>query len=449
MDRLAPAADDFGGFPRLVGGKLRAVVAAPAVHQVVDLVDDQDDVGEILVGGEAGERDVGVEDVVVVADRDLDAAGKLQADLEGADLGLLGGAEDVVGLDGRPGLIDAAEDAGGGELEAVVLGEAAVLLVAEDLVVGAHLRLGAQAQGAEGGVLVEQVEDGGGHLLLGVLGGEDEQPLVVGQGVLQRREEGGDGLADAGGGLQEQVLAVGDSGLDGGEDQFLARADLAVGESEALGRGVPLGGLAALGLPGVDVAVDAPPDGDLQRPEVGLQGLALGLVAADGDQHQLGADGFLLGLGEHPGVEQGLALVGLAHGRRQVAAAADRLDLLDHQRAVRLFPQAVGPALDGDLPAAVLKDMGDDHLAPVGRVVRQRLLLIAPVDGLAEPEALVAAAAGEAEAAQKGRVEQVGDGEVERAVFGVETSGHPGEVYGVFSPCRRPGRKRGRRRWRE
>ena len=184
-----------------------------------------------------------------------------------------------------------------GKLQAVVLGEAAVLLVAEDLVVGAHLRLGAQAQRAEAPLLVEEAEHGGRHLLLRGLGGEHEEALVVRQGVAQGGVEGGDGLADAGRRLEQQVLAVGDGGLDGGEDQLLAGARLAVGEDEPLGRRAPLRGRGALGLPGVEQAVDTPPDAALERLDVELQRLALGVVAADRDQHQLGAHRLLGSVG--------------------------------------------------------------------------------------------------------------------------------------------------------
>ena len=105
VDRLAPAPHRLRRPARLARGELGAVVAAAAVDQVVDLVDHQDDVGEVLVRREGGERDVGIEDVVVVADRDLDAVRQLQADLEGADLGLVGGGEDVVRLDGGEGAV--------------------------------------------------------------------------------------------------------------------------------------------------------------------------------------------------------------------------------------------------------------------------------------------------------------------------------------------------------
>ena len=123
-----------------------------------------------------------------------------------------------------------------------------------------------------------------------VLAVRTKRRLSFARAYLQGGVEGGDGLADAGGGLEEEVLAVGDGGLDGGEDQLLAGPDLAVGEGEALGRLAALGGALAFGLPGVEEAVEAAADGDLDALEVDVQRLAHGLVAADGDEDQLGAD---------------------------------------------------------------------------------------------------------------------------------------------------------------
>ena len=165
-----------------------------------------------------------------------------------------------------------------------------------------------------------------------------------------------------------------------------------------------------------------------------LERLALGLVAADGDQHQLGAHGGRLGVGEHPGVEERLALVPLAHRLRQVPPAPHRLDLLDHQGAVRLAAQAVGPPLNGHPPAAVLEDVGDHHLALVGRVLGELLLLIPAMDRLPQPQPLVAAAARKAEAAQERRLQEIGDGEVELEALGIEARGHPGRVYVSMPP---------------
>jgi hypothetical protein len=67
----------------------------------VHLVDHQDGVGEIGLGGEGGERDVGIEGVVVVADRDLHLLLEVEADFERAGLDLARRGEDVVGLERR------------------------------------------------------------------------------------------------------------------------------------------------------------------------------------------------------------------------------------------------------------------------------------------------------------------------------------------------------------
>ena len=52
-------------------------------------------------------------------------------------------------------------------------------------------------------------------------------------------------------------------------------------------------------------------------------------LAADLDQHQLDFDRSVLEPRQHPGIDRGLALVGLAHQRRELPAAPHRLDLLD------------------------------------------------------------------------------------------------------------------------
>src|SRR3954449_8227174 len=77
---------------------------------------------------------------------------------------------------------------------------------------------------------------------------------------------------------------------------------------------------------------------------------------------------------------------------------------------------------------------GDHDLAAVGGVLRELLLLITAMDGLSEPEPLIAAAAGEAEAAQERRFEEIGYGEVELQALGVETRRHRGEVYASVPP---------------
>ena len=79
-----------------------------------------------------------------------------------------------------------------------------------------------------------------GHLLLQVLGGEDEDALVVALRVAQHRVERRHRLAQAGGGLDQQVLALLERLLDALDDLELARARRGVGEDQ------PLGGFAAL-----------------------------------------------------------------------------------------------------------------------------------------------------------------------------------------------------------
>ena len=153
----------------------------------------------------------------------------------------------------------------------------------------------------------------------------------------------------------------------------------------------------------------------------------LGGVAADLDQHQLGAHRLLLQAVQHPGVDQRLALVHVAHRRRQLAAAAHRLDLLDHQRAVLVAAHAVGAAVHGDLPAAVAEGERQVDLAAVGAVVGELLLLVAAVDRLAEPQALIAAAVGEAEVALPGPFQQVVDRQVEGQAIAVESRSHGGD----------------------
>ena len=82
----------------------------------------------------------------------------------------------------------------------------------------------------------------------------------------------------------------------------------------------------------------------------------------------------------------------------------------------------------------MLQDVGDHDLAAVGGILRELLLLIAAMDGLSEPEPLIAAAAGEAEAAQERRFEEIGYGEVEPQALGVETRRHRGKVYASVPP---------------
>ena len=82
------------------------------------------------------------------------------------------------------------------------------------------------------GAGVDLADDLERHLLLQVLGGEDEEALVVGERVADRREERGGGLSEAGRGLEQEVLAVVEGVLDRGDDLLLARAEVGVRKAD-------------------------------------------------------------------------------------------------------------------------------------------------------------------------------------------------------------------------
>ncbi len=386
-------------------------------------------VGEVAVGGEVGERDVGVEGVVVVADHDLRAPREVERDLERTDFGLRGGREDEVGVEHRLLAEQAGDHARGGELGVVVAREAAVVLVADHLAVGAHARLGAQAQRVQPAARGELAQHLQGHLLLQVLGGQHEQPAVVLERVADRGPERGDRLADAGRRLDQQVLARVERPLDGGDDLVLAGAWRAVGEGERAAGAAALLARAPFGVVLAQQLVEPPPDGGLDRVEVERDLQAFDAVAADRDQHQLGGDRARLELRQHPGVELRLALVEVADRGGELPLAAHRLDLLDHAAAVVALAQPVGAAGDHDAPAPVrdLDPQGD--LPAVGRVLGEGALLVAAVDRLAEPEALEAAAVGEADRAGELRVEEVRDRELDHQALGVEARRHGRSLY--------------------
>ena len=299
-------------------------VAAAAIDQVVRLVDHQDDVGEVVAGAELGERHVGIEDVVVVADHRLRFARDLEAHLERADLGRLG----LLRTRRRAWTSAQVSSsrctiARGAQLDEVVARVAAVLLVADHLVVGAHARLGAQAHRAEGALGVEQAEHVPGHVLLQVLGGEDEHALVVALRVAQHRVERRHGLAQAGGGLDQQVLALLERLLDALDDLELARARRGVGEDAAARRpgGAPRGARRSV-LALADELAEPAAHAGLDRGGRHLEAKPLDRLGADLDQHQLDFDRSVLEPRQHPGVDRGLALVGLAHQRRELARCA-------------------------------------------------------------------------------------------------------------------------------
>ncbi len=165
--------------PELGLGELGRVIAAPAVHEVVRLVDEEERVLQGRRLARTGERDDRVEHVVVVADHDVRVLGELERDLERADGLGAGLLEDGVGVEVAPGLEEPLEEAGRLHLRAVVLRVRAVVLVAEDDVVRAHALLGAEAHGPEG-VALDEAERLDVDLLLGRLRRQDvEAPAAT------------------------------------------------------------------------------------------------------------------------------------------------------------------------------------------------------------------------------------------------------------------------------
>jgi hypothetical protein len=99
------------------------------------------------------------------------------------------------------------EDLGAHQLEAVLTGIGAVILVADHLAVGTHLGLGAQLQGAKQ-TRLHRLAGLDGNPLLQSLGGQEEEAVTTGQGRSQGRVQHGSGLATAGWCTQQQVTAV-------------------------------------------------------------------------------------------------------------------------------------------------------------------------------------------------------------------------------------------------
>ena len=78
---------------------LGRVVASGAVEQVVCFVDDEDAVVPTVIVPERAETDVGVEDVVVVADDDVGGVDELERDLEWTNLRVARALEDDVRIE--------------------------------------------------------------------------------------------------------------------------------------------------------------------------------------------------------------------------------------------------------------------------------------------------------------------------------------------------------------
>ena len=426
----ADRAQPRGRVAAALRGQFRAVVAAAAVDQVVDLVDDQDRAREVRVALELRQLDEGVEGVVVVADDDLDLAPEFQADLERADPSALRGGVDRVRLQQTVLLEQSREELAALQLDVVVACVLAVVLVADDLVVGAHPRLGPQVEGAEGPFAIQQVDDPVRHRGLSVLRREDEHAQVAGQRLAQDRVQDGRGLAQTGRRLDQQVLALFDGESRPVRDLLLSGPRRVERELEPFG-----GELAPLAVRSgrlvvVDEGIERHPDAGFELFPVELDFETLDLGGADLDQHELGTDcgeavaldvavrrlvgnragAVRAGPAQDPGVDRRLPPVGRQQPGRGLGVRAHRLDLLDGEPAFPVAVDAVGAAGQGDLPAPVDELEREFDFPPIARLSLHRPLLVAAVDRLTDPEPLEAAAVGEAEVPGGAMVEQVRDG---------------------------------------
>ena len=372
--------------------ELGRVVAAPAVHEVVGFVDEEERVREGRSLARARERDDGIEDVVVVADHDVRHLRELERDLEGADR--LGARllENRVGVEVTVRLEEPLEEAGRVHLRAVVLRVGAVVLVAEDDVVCAHPLLRAEPHGAEGVAV-----DPGDRLLVDVLlrrlRRQDVEPAARFERAAEEGEERGRGLPDAGGRLGEEVLALRGGARDGGGHLALAGAVRLVGKDERRGLGRFRLGEGAL----LEERVEENPS-TTHKIRQRLLGLVRDLddlrrarldVREDQSARHLPA----LGHRDRVHVPAQLELEALEARRagkaREVLGEVERLDLVHDDP-----PAVLVPAVEASFErhGEVVEGVRERH-GLLDRVARDALEVLskdAPVDGLPDPEALEA-----------------------------------------------------------
>ena len=274
-------------------------------------------------------------------------------DLKRADLFPFGLGKDGVGIKMPMSLAQALEDFRPLHFPRVILRIGTKIFVTDDAVVGAHLFLGANLQGAKGAVRVHGAQGGHGHFLLQRLGGEENHLASGGQPVRQRRVQAGRGFARAGRGLGQQIVAGGERLPDGVNHYFLAGAPGFVGERQRPGR---RGFLPARFFPGL-------PNGQ-QTAETLLQfAFQGGFIIGDGDGRfpaagqihidQRGRNGGVAQLTPHKAVEQELPLMAL-EGRAGTAAflcwKISGLEFLDQPAALAVRRAAVEPAGDQGRP---------------------------------------------------------------------------------------------------
>ncbi len=406
-------------------GQLRRVVLAAAVDQVVRLVDHQHRVAQGVPVDQGSEADGGIEDVVVVADHDVDLGQEVEADLEGAHRVLLGGREKGIGVLVLRAVEQVGDQARAHQLEAVLAGVGAELLVADDLGVGAHLRLGAQLQAAEE-TLLHGAHGVDGDALLEGLGGDEVDPLPASERRAHRGVEHRRGLAAAGRRAQEEVALVGERVCHCGADRLLDGAHDRVRKGDA-------GGGLAEPLEACDPALlvcDQPVELLAQpgphRIRFPRHLLVTLLLGDDVDQDQPHCRR-PLGRREHQGVKgrlpaeplQPLLGVQVVEVDREVQA----LDLVDPNRLAVCEHHAVRAPRDLRPPAVDLELELDRDLALIPGLGHLELGLQPPVELGADPQTRHAAAA-EADGALRGLADEVADAGADRLPFEVDEDCH-------------------------
>ena len=349
--------------------------------------------------------------------------GDLELHLERADLLAPGLLEDGVRVEVGVAVAQPSEQVRALHLFRIILGEPAEVLVAKDLVVGAHAFLGADLDRLER-ALVHRDERGDGHLLLQRLRREEDDLAPGGEPFRQRRVERGGRLAGAGRCFRDQVLAGGDGVADRVDELFLDGARRRVREGKPLGRS------------GLALARDLRVAPDRQCPGETALDLVLDVVVERHVERELRA-----GLDVHVD-ERAVHVAAVAEAPPEVAVAEQLppvplegvsrrpdavdgeirgLELLDQPLPGRALDAAVeparqhgGPVLDGDPRLEV-------HLGAVGRMRVASLVEDTGVDLLAEAQAPPAVSAVETDAAEALVLRQLAHGDFKYAVGFVES----------------------------
>ncbi len=281
------------------------------------------------------------------------------------------------------------------ELDAVLLGVGAELLVADQLGVGAHFSLGSQLEAAEEAIL-HGSRGLDGDLLLQGLGGEKKQSMSLGKRRAERRVEHRGGLAAAGGRPNQEMSAVPEGVGDLGSDGLLNGAHLVVREGDEIGSGSEFGESVELAGLLSDETVEP-----LAEPGPHLLGRpddVLVLLLGGDDIYQDEPDrGRRILSGQHEGVEGRLTTIPIEAlfdiEVVEIDGEVERLDLVDPNRPVVLEYDAIGAADEFDGPSVDLELELDGHLRAIARFGGLEIRLEASMKLRADPESGEAAAA--------------------------------------------------------